>query len=179
MYACYSACILFLTKLLQVMCCTCSDHDVTVTESGRQIHKGIEDATETATRRNKKRCCPYNFDSKFCKVIGDRLLCGYNTNVGTPRNSEKIVNLNNGCIIRGGRLECGYFEPPYINSRRPPGWDQGSVYENQDIDLENDVDTSMSSPLLKNKLNLKRTTNNLLGSTSCLEIRDRIVCRRF
>ncbi|CAH4030383.1 unnamed protein product [Pieris brassicae] len=156
------------------MCCTCSDHDVTVTESERRIHKGIEYVTETATRRNKKRCCPYNFNSKFCRTIGDRLLCGYNTNVGTPRNSDKIVNLNNGCIIRGGRLECGYVEPPYINSRRPPGWDQAPVYENEDI--ENDVDSSMT---LKVKLNLKRTTNNLRGSTSCLEIQNRIVCRKF
>ncbi|CAH0713293.1 unnamed protein product, partial [Brenthis ino] len=97
-------------------------------------------ATENhVTERHLKRCCPYNFDSKFCRAVGDRILCGYNRNVGTDGNDDG-VDLHNGCRLKHGRLECGYHQPPYTNSRRP------LVSDDVDSDQEyTNIDTTSSS----------------------------------
>ncbi|XP_022834045.1 uncharacterized protein LOC111361847 [Spodoptera litura] len=52
----------------------------------------------------------YDFDSTLCKTVGDRVLCGYNKNVGTPESlvDDTTVSLPGGCRIRKGRVECGY-----------------------------------------------------------------------
>ncbi|CAK1552511.1 unnamed protein product [Leptosia nina] len=165
------------------MTCTCND--ITVTK--QFDHKKHEDVTEAVTQKIRKRCCPYNFDGKICRTVGDRLLCGYNRNIGSPRGDDGLVNLNNGCIIRRGRLECGYIEPPYMNSRRPPVRDEQQV-PNENINEENESDNEIESQKeteVKHKLLLKKTTrpyqlsNKYRGSTRCLEIQDRIVCRQF
>ncbi|KAJ8717943.1 hypothetical protein PYW07_005873 [Mythimna separata] len=69
-----------------------------------------------------RRCCPYNFDSKICRTVGDRVLCGYNMNAGQPQGQDSVVELHGGCRLRGGRLECGYQHGPFTNPRRPPAW---------------------------------------------------------
>ncbi|CAD0203127.1 unnamed protein product [Chrysodeixis includens] len=76
--------------------------------------------------QSRRSCCPYDFDSRICKVIDDRLLCGFNKNVGIPKSKNSAESLHGGCRLRGGRLECGYEQGPFTNPRRPPVWEQGS-----------------------------------------------------
>ncbi|KAJ8717294.1 hypothetical protein PYW08_005693 [Mythimna loreyi] len=82
---------------------------------------GISLASGTAPLR-RNRCCPYNFDSRICKIVDDRVLCGYNTNSGKPQSQDRAVELHGGCRLRRGRLECGYQHGPFTNPRRPPAW---------------------------------------------------------
>ncbi|XP_069361635.1 uncharacterized protein [Maniola hyperantus] len=70
---------------------------------------------------NKKPCLGYDFDGTLCKTVEDRVVCGYNKNVGNITN--KIIDFGNGCRIRGDRLECGYWQGPFTNPRRPPARD--------------------------------------------------------
>lgn len=81
-------------------------------------------------QKPRNRCCPYDFDGKFCSVVDDRVLCGFNRNVGKPQSKDSAVYIHGGCRLRDGRLECGYEQGPFTNPRRPPGWDN-PVYESQ------------------------------------------------
>lgn len=74
--------------------------------------------------KRKNRCCPYDFDSTLCKIVDDRVLCGYNRNPGKPNSKDTVVEMHGGCRLRDGRLECGYNQGPFTNARRPPAWNQ-------------------------------------------------------
>lgn len=62
----------------------------------------------------RQPCQGYDFDDKICKLINNRILCGYNKNTGEIVNTEIIVDMGNGCRVRGDRLECGYKPGSYI-----------------------------------------------------------------
>lgn len=123
----------------------------------------------------KKRCCPYNFDGKICRTVGDRLLCGYNRNVGSQYKHEEEINLNNGCKIKKGRLECGYWEPPYANTRRPPMWDHHDELDGNHIGKHGEKHLS-SEEHIKKMLVTKKPESHV---TRCVEIKERIVCRHI
>nr|XP_053614660.1 uncharacterized protein LOC128677672 [Plodia interpunctella] len=129
---------------------------------------------------HRKRCCPYDFDSRICKVVNDRYLCGFNKNVGRPESNDRAVELSDGCRLRNGRLECGYVEGPFNNPRRPPvfyNYDyitDGNVHkinENDDDYLNNDNDIQ--------RLKVKEDGNKVINRPKqrCVEINDRIICR--
>ncbi|KAJ0174084.1 hypothetical protein K1T71_010230 [Dendrolimus kikuchii] len=81
------------------------ENPVTTTDQLKYVvTKTVDQNIPTVRPRN--RCCPYDFDSSLCKTVGDRLLCGYNMNRGHPYNSHGTLHLNDGCRLRGGRLEC-------------------------------------------------------------------------
>ncbi|CAH0764455.1 unnamed protein product [Diatraea saccharalis] len=136
----------------------------------------IETSKSNQNGGGRNRCCPYDFDSRLCKSIGDRILCGYDRNIGRPHSGEEI-NLSQGCRIRGGRLECGYVNGPFTNPRRPPGNDDDSFKPNDDDD---DYLTYTEKEQGQERLiHLKSTTTikRMKQATKCLEIHDRIVCR--
>lgn len=60
----------------------------------------------------------YNFDDTICRIVDDRVLCGYNSNsqLAPPMQT---VEVGNGCRLRGDRIECGYVNPPFDGMRRP------------------------------------------------------------
>lgn len=71
----------------------------------------------------RKGCCPYDFDSTNCRTVNDRIQCGYDKNFGGLNPDEIQKELSGGCRLRLGRIECGYWYPPYVNERRPQAWD--------------------------------------------------------
>lgn len=146
------------------------------------------DTHDPVTQRHRKRCCPYNFDGKKCRVVGDRYICGYNMNVNNP-NSNEIKDLGNGCKLRHGRLECGYDQAPYVNLRRPPAVDyhSGNNDNNDKNDKHDNKDKNRNESAEgldekeenvendeKLKLHVTISSNHF---TRCLEVKDRIVCR--
>lgn len=146
--------------------CTCPDGHNEIQTSRVPIQK-LDFETETVTEKHRKRCCPYNFDGKFCRNVGNRILCGYNRNIGNPDVNGEEKNLNNGCRLKNGRLECGYDQPPYVNFRRPPSWD-------------NDEPAVITSDFIMKTTPLKLYFMNTIPpkhTTQCLEIRERIVCK--
>lgn len=64
-------------------------------------------------------CNGYDFDALICKMINNRILCGYNKNLGQIENNQEIVDVGNGCRMRGDRMECGYENAPFNGIRRP------------------------------------------------------------
>ncbi|XP_014365753.2 uncharacterized protein LOC106716703 [Papilio machaon] len=70
----------------------------------------------------------YGFDETICKEKNDRILCGYNKNKDNLGIEEMSEETENGCRIRGDRLECGYLVGPFTNPRRPPA----NYEENED-----------------------------------------------
>lgn len=153
--------------------CGCPSNAInTQNERLSQTINNLE-VTEQVTEKKRKRCCPYNYDGKLCRTVGDRVLCGYNRNVGGPQNAEGDIELQNGCRIRKGRLECGYNQPPFLNSRRPPVYDYAPPEE---TDKDNDIDVQ-SIEEKGEKLSYKSTNMPRL-TTRCVEIKERIVCRK-
>ncbi|CAK1584454.1 unnamed protein product [Parnassius mnemosyne] len=126
----------------------------------------------------RSKCCPYDFDPNVCKVVGDRLLCGYNRNIGGFQNNDAFQDLKNGCRIRGGRLECGYVNGPFTNPRRPPVVDNALLEVDATTDLVVDKNSSGDANVKKESLKLQKQINNYYGTTRCIEIRERIVCRQ-
>lgn len=65
----------------------------------------------------------YGFDATTCKIVNDRILCGYDKNIGEPQdyNVDNIQkeNIDPDCIIKWDRIECGYGNPPFTGIRRP------------------------------------------------------------
>ncbi|XP_030028741.1 uncharacterized protein LOC115446280 isoform X2 [Manduca sexta] len=139
----------------------------------------IEIYQNVQTPRPRNRCCPYDFDSSLCRVVDDRVLCGYNLNVGKPISKNNPIELNGGCRIRGGRLECGYQQPPFTNLRRPPAWND-KLNDSQDKDVNEPMeDKGDESEEVREKLKylVKLTTKKHRSAvTRCVEIRERIVC---
>lgn len=157
-------------------------------ESSETSGKGGSSPSDAVKPRNK--CCPYNFDSKLCQVVNDRILCGFERNIGRPQNDAAPINLSGGCRIRGGRLECGYDQSPFMGIRRPPAWNNGgnpSLEQDADENEDDDNnDTNKQKLYLKgisnaNKQKLflqsKKSTKKQGGVTQCVEIKDRIVCK--
>lgn len=143
-----------------------------------------ENQNEAPPQKLRNRCCPYDFDSSICKELDDRILCGFNRNIGRPNSKNKAIDLSEGCRLRGGRLECGYVNGPYTNPRRPPVWyNYGSVEDDeqnggQPAEHDIDKDEKDSSPeMLDVKNKLKVTQRHDRPVTRCVEIQDRIVCR--
>ncbi|KPJ05780.1 PREDICTED: uncharacterized protein LOC106114194 [Papilio xuthus] len=137
-----------------------------------------DDLTKDDTTKPRSRCCPYDFDPSLCKTVGDRLLCGYNRNIGGFQN-DNDVELQNGCRIRGGRVECGYVNGPFINPRRPPIDNMLPMYDDDNSPVN---DVNGSGPENGNhKEALKHVTsqNFRKPTTRCLEIRERVVCRQL
>lgn len=125
-----------------------------------------------------QRCCPYNFDSSFCRVVDDRLLCGYNRNVGQPESRNDFKELADGCRMRGDRVECGYIEPPFANTRRPPAVDTEEVRSDIERD-SNESPVNTNPDKLKAKLHphVYASTADPSPITRCVETSEnRIVC---
>ncbi|XP_050352495.1 uncharacterized protein LOC126774887 [Nymphalis io] len=145
------------------------------TEQPGQKLSNLESTEKLKKEKKRKRCCPYNFDGKLCRAVGDRVLCGYNRNVGGPENGDEDIVLQNGCRIRKGRLECGYNEPPFLNSRRPPVWDY-AMPEDNDKNL-NELDVPSKEDKIQKLILLSTDMPKL--TTRCVEIKERIVCRQI
>lgn len=133
----------------------------------------------TISSKARKKCCPYDFDSSLCKIIDDRVLCGFNRNQGIPESKGQYKSLPGGCRLRGGRVECGYFEGPYEGIRRPPPhWDNSL----QDNPTDPTTDAEQFDGVIEyeeSKETLKHTvTVPFYGVTKCVEIHSRVVCRR-
>lgn len=134
--------------------------------------------------KQRKRCCPYAFNSKLCTIVDDRVLCGYNLNVGSPKSKGNVVDLHGGCRLRGGRLECGYEQGPFTNSRRPPVWNEApsQAVSHEETIEEFLPEKEMGEENARNQLKYiaKSTTVKSRGFvTRCIEIRERIVCRKM
>lgn len=76
----------------------------------------------------------YDYDDTICKIINQRILCGYNKNLGTIHDESAYTNLKGDCRMRDDRIECGYSggtenlnNEPYWNSiyRTRSDQDQG------------------------------------------------------
>lgn len=142
------------------------------------------EVTKSDNTKPRSRCCPYDFDPSLCKIVGDRLLCGYNRNIGGFQN-DNGVELENGCRLRGGRVECGYVNGPFRNPRRPPAVDNVlPMYDEvNSLTTMNDEDKNGSGGVENDKKieALKHVTSKSFyePTTRCLEIRERVVCRHF
>jgi hypothetical protein len=66
----------------------------------------------------KKPCQGYDYDESKCKVVNNRVLCGYNKNTGEIKKHDEVVDLGNGCRMRNDRIECGYVEKPLNQTLR-------------------------------------------------------------
>lgn len=149
---------------------------------------GEEPKNPQEGNKKARRCCPYDFDGRICRTVGDRLLCGYNKNIGKPQSNDDEIRFN-GCRLRGGRLECGYRDilwthGPYTNPRRPLPYDAAGQSE----PVIAPVDDDDSEPIDINKIDSNRGSKERLalfenntkqpnGVTKCIEIDKRIVCK--
>ena len=131
-------------------------------------------------RSLRNGCGPYNFDSNFCRVLDDRVLCGYNKNVGQPKSKNSVVKVDGDCRIRGGRVECGYHRGSYSNPRRPPVEGPQIVYQ-EPFQGYNTKSESTSQPGFEDFRPAPTgvpTANPYDIVTRCVELEDRIVCRK-
>lgn len=160
-------------------------------EQGQDVQGSqINQITDPQSLRN--RCCPYDFDSKLCQVINDRVLCGYNRNIGMPARNDRALDLSGGCRLRGGRLECGYEQGPFTNARRPPGWDEtaqsdekggntiaGEIVPPVKLNENETLITTLQLNHTNNEKLLKPddTTKKYRPVTKCVEIHERVVCK--
>lgn len=150
------------------------------------VTEPIDPSASTVKPRN--RCCPYNFDSSLCKMVGDRFLCGYNMNKGRPYDNHGTILLNDGCRLRNGRLECGYQTGPFTNPRRPPkAWNDLAQYSaektaqkisDEFIEVENHVYDPVLT-VTTDGIKLYHTKQRPRRVTRCVEIQSRIVCRQL
>lgn len=111
----------------------------------------------------------YEFNDRICKIIDDRMLCGYNKNVGVPRSKDTVVHQRGECRTKDGRIECGYEGRPIINPRRPPVWD------NPPHGMETVIPSEERG---MNGHTHHHTSSRPWIVTRCLEIDERIVCNR-
>ncbi|XP_061384091.1 uncharacterized protein LOC133320253 isoform X1 [Danaus plexippus] len=114
---------------------------------------------------NQTHCTGYDYNDTICKTVDDRVICGYNKNIGEVQNES--VEVGNGCRIRGDRLECGYLKGPFNNTRRPPVSDEEeSESEENNKKLRYTVDLKSTSWRKKsNTLTTPPTTVMNLTST--------------
>lgn len=107
----------------------------------------------------KVSCTGYDFNETNCKTINDRIVCGYNKNIGEVK--EEITDLGNGCRIRNDRLECGYLMGPFDIPRRPPANTDGS---NNLIRMS--ITTTSSASLTKKETDFSISTQTHLSSNT-------------
>ncbi|CAG9795798.1 unnamed protein product [Diatraea saccharalis] len=69
-------------------------------------------------------CHGYDYDDMKCKMVNNRILCGYNKNNGELKGSNEIVDMGGDCRMRNDRIECGYFKGPYDGKKLPPHFDK-------------------------------------------------------
>ncbi|XP_047031427.1 uncharacterized protein LOC124638499 [Helicoverpa zea] len=50
----------------------------------------------------------YLFDDKKCIQFNKRILCGYDKNNGDRLDDYEMIDIGDGCRMRGDRIECGY-----------------------------------------------------------------------
>lgn len=50
----------------------------------------------------------YDYDVNNCKIINDKILCGYNKNLGIIFDKSASTDLKDDCRMRDDRIECGY-----------------------------------------------------------------------
>lgn len=111
----------------------------------------------------------YEFNANICKIIDDRMLCGYNKNVGVPRSKDTVEQQHGDCRTKNGRIECGYEGRPIMNPRRPPVWD------NPPHGMETLIPSKERGI---NEHPHQHTSSRSWVVTRCLEIDQRIVCNR-
>ncbi|KAF9424888.1 hypothetical protein HW555_000189 [Spodoptera exigua] len=115
-------------------------------------------------------------DYNKCVEINDRILCGYEKNKGLHELGQ-IIDLGNGCRIRGDRLECGYDsknklpkESQNLVMRQRPTRTPKSEISNKEHKINSDL---MENILLKSalsKLLLKsEATENVAKPTVLIE----------
>lgn len=176
---------LFKKYYLQVLIITPRDAIANCVNADKKRINEVEQLKDELTKgdstKPRSRCCPYDFDPSLCKTVGDRLLCGYNRNIGGYQ-SDNEVELHNGCRIRGGRVECGYVNGPFMNPRRPPVIDNVlPMYDEDNTTPVNDINGSGAEDDNHKKEALKHVTSKNFRepTTRCLEIRERVVCRHL
>lgn len=84
-------------------------------------------------KTSKTPCSGYDYNENLCKTVDDRVICGYDKNIGNI--SVNIVNIGEKCRIRGDRLECGYMIGPFKLPRRPPANDDAFDTKNKTFHL--------------------------------------------
>ncbi|RVE43752.1 hypothetical protein evm_011601 [Chilo suppressalis] len=70
--------------------------------------RNANDQPETSTQP----CNGYDFDEMKCKIVNNRILCGYNKNKGEIKRNDEFVNIGKDCHMRNDRIECGYVSKP-------------------------------------------------------------------
>lgn len=123
----------------------------------------------------KKKCNGYDYDDTICKLINGRIQCGYDKNHGT--NIEPIIDMGNGCRMRGKRVECGYNQPPYIGIRRPlPEWTDSATnnskpthlrsnFKSKEYVKENVESTSTEGREINKLVNFTSTTVEIIKNS--------------
>ncbi|XP_030028720.1 uncharacterized protein LOC115446262 isoform X2 [Manduca sexta] len=101
--------------------------DIIVPRQNFHILRAIDNSQEIS----KKDCAGYDYDATKCKYVNDRILCGYNKNLGNFNDNKDVIDLGNGCQMRGNRIECGYLVGPFVNPRRPPAHDNEEEYHTE------------------------------------------------
>ncbi|KAH9642538.1 hypothetical protein HF086_008948, partial [Spodoptera exigua] len=115
-------------------------------------------------------------DYNKCVEINDRILCGYEKNKGLHELGQ-IIDLGNGCRIRGDRLECGYDsknklpkESQNLVMRQRPTRTPKSEISNKEHKMSSDL---MENILLKSALSKllvkSEATENVVKPTVLIE----------
>lgn len=160
------------------------------------LHGDASSTAQPAATSKRRKCCPYDFDSSLCQMVNDRILCGFNRNRGRLANNQEYRELADGCRLRGGRVECGYVQAPYMNPRRPPPHyaadpapDPNGVDDDRDYPVEANMENvrligsrTPDPPTQTGQPHEHSETTPIKPkrmSTRCVEISDRIVCRHI
>lgn len=176
----YSRLQIFMATTFVVTARNCNNNfiqDPSSIRNGRRskiLQNDVEKTLQTDSNPKqmlRNRCCPYDFDANFCKVVDDRVLCGYNKNLGNPKSKDSAVYIHGGCRIRAGRLECGYEQGPYTNPRRPPVWDNPPHIDKGDN--PGDYNNPPNKPIGET------TVTPIMAVTRCVEVDGRIVCKKI
>lgn len=128
--------------------------------------KGLPKLLRTDDITAAESCVEYDYNGKLCKIINNRLLCGYNKNKGEIKDA--VVDVGNGCRMRNERMECGYETGPWNKSlRRPPARDNTP---NKDETLPSVPDDILTPKLRTEKQNSSReiisvNTNKIVTNT--------------
>lgn len=114
--------------------------------------------------RNKEPGAEYDFNGAKCRIVNNRLLCGYDKNKGELKTDE-FVDLGNGCRQFNDRVECGYESPPFTgNIRRPPPRDSQNLRSSHDDDLQNIARTVLKA-ISEQESKMGNSTNDLKATS--------------
>lgn len=113
--------------------------------------KYVTDKGTTTQEKTKTPCFGYDYDTTKCKYVNNRILCGYDKNLDEQISDDNIIDMGNGCRLRGERIECGYVLKPFINIRRP-------------LPHNHESDTEHKEPVVVHKVST-RTIDNSNAST--------------